>query len=330
MNCRTCVATGVIKCTTCNGVGFKTNIMTLSAEAIPYFEYDPKTIPKNAADRIETSAPALAAQGQIKIKGRIADDKEGALGACYEVSFPCGDMEMRIGSHDVKAQLFGYDAHISGLPNLLDKLVGEPVRSLEDALAGSASVADTIKNATRYKLIGQAFLLTQKTSPRKTLGKLMQIYDIGLSPAMAEKITSLAYASTSQITRKPRLLGFAAGMAIFAFAMMAYYLSPARNALGSLVPAGAFDVVFELLPIAAGGFFITHAVRRAGAKSVQTALGHLVKDEMKGKLLARAQSLSIFAYVASAALCFALMQMSIMAGASAPKWYQSLASLLSQ
>ncbi len=328
MNCRTCTATGVIKCTTCNGIGFKTNIMTLSAQAIPYFEYDPKTMPKNAADAIEMSAPALAAQSQIKIKGRIADDKEGALGACYEVSFPCGEMAFRIGSHDVKAQLFGYDAQLTGLPNLLDKMVGESVRTLEEAVAGAGSVADTIQKATRYKIIGQAFLLSQKTSVKKVTAKLLQLYDVGLSPALAEKISTLAYAATSQITRKPRFIGFGMGVGVFTLFMAAYYLLPVRSTLGSFMPHNFIDIVLEIIPIVAGGFFITHMVRRAGAKSVQTALGHLVKDEMKGKLMARAQSLSILAYVASAGVCIVMLELSIVKGDSAPYWYQSLKSVI--
>lgn len=327
MNCRTCNGIGAAKCVTCHGVGFKSNVLTLNAEAMTYFEYDPKSMPKNAADMIELHGAELAAKNVIKIKGRMADDKENALGASYEVEFPCGELVFKIGDIEAKAQLFGYNHTLSGMPNLLDKMLGASVRELEDAAHDLGSVAEKIKNATRYKIMAQAFLMTQKSSPKKVYAQLLKLYDVGLSTAMAEKIAILTHTTTSKITKKPRYIGLGWGiLGTIIFATL-YYLLPIRSFLGVYFPASPADIILDFLPILLGGVITTFSIQRTGAKSVQTALGHLVKEEAKQKLVAKAESLGVLGYILAGFVCLVVLEMSILMGTTPPFWIQSIKSL---
>ena len=268
MSCRTCNATGVMKCQTCAGQGWKTHTLTMVAQALTYFEYDGKSIPKAAADLIETQGAALVLQKKIKVKGRVADEKENVLGANYEVEFPFGDIVFALGKNEAKANLFGYKGDLINFPAILDKILLRPVEDLEAAARDIGDVAATIKNATRYRVIAQGFLSASKTSAKKTADHLMKLYDIGLSQGMAEKIALLADQTTARITRKPRYYGLAAGLALSAIVSAFYYMAPVRTIIASQLPSVKLDFILDLLPLTLGGILTTIAIQKAGAGAV--------------------------------------------------------------
>lgn len=324
MGCRLCNQTGQTKCGTCNGIGYKSNVLTLAAEAMAQFEYDAPSIPKHAADAIETHGPALASTHAIKLKGRVADERETVLGASYEVTFPAGEMVFDIGGTDVKAQMFGYKAALTGLPHLLDKLLGPSVRDLEETAKDGESVAKTIKAATRYKILARAFLMTQKLSPKKVADQLAHHYDVGISAAMIEKIAHLANQTSAKISEKPRYVGLGLGLLATAVLCGLYYLTPLRHMLGSMLPNPALDIILDIFPIVLCGVLTTYAIRYAGAKSIQTAIGHLVPADKRKTITARAQTLGVWGYVGAAIVCLILMECSTLMGYAKPHWVQMI------
>ncbi len=328
MGCRVCTQTGQVKCVTCNGVGYKTNILLLLAEAMPTFSYDPKSIPKNAADAIEMNGSKLAQDGSLKIEGRIADDAEKVLGASYEVTFPCGKMLFDIAGVEIKSQLFGYNAVLTGMPNHLDKLLGQALRNLEEALTGHQNLIGEIKAATRYKLLAKTFLLAQQTSPRKALQTLSKQYDAGVSSAFLEKSVKLAVAASSKITQAPRYKGLASGLAASAALLCGYYFSPVRAALGAYLPSSPVDIVLDIVPAILCGALTTFVIRYTGASAIRTALGHLVNDEKRKKLMARAQGLGLWGYAGAFLLTLLLVEISVALGGYMPNWQGALKTML--
>jgi len=324
MPCRTCNATGHTRCPTCNGQGWKSHVLMLAAQALTYFEYDPKSLPKGAADMIEMHGANLAGDGRITLKGRIADDRENVLGASYEVDFPYGEIVFSIGKKEVKANMFGHKAEITEFPLILDKILAPAVEDLEDAAADVGSVAGKIKGATRYRLIAQAFLTVSRSNVKKTAAFLMKTYDIGLSQGMAEKIAVLADSTTAHITRKPRYHGLFMGLAAISVMMGVYYLLPVRAALSGILPNVKFDAVLDILPIILGCVFTTMAIQMAAAGAMQKALGHLSAKDQKKPPQAKAGNLGLWGYAGVVILALLMIEATVHKGAQTPFWYGSL------
>lgn len=327
MPCRTCSATGVMKCQTCAGQGWKSHVITLKAQGLTYFEYDAKSVPKGAADSIETNAVRLAHEKIIKIKGRVADDKENALGASYEVSFPYGEIEFTLGKKDIKINLFGYKAELVEFPNILDKLLAPMVAELEDAANNKGDVAKTIQKATRFRLIAQAFLLTHKLSNKKTAAQLLKTFDIGLSIGLAERLAYLADATSSLITRKPRYYGLGLGLLLMAFVNALYYLLPVRSSLASALPTIKIDFILDILPVILGGLATTLTIQLMAAGAIRKALGHLTSKDKKSTLMPKAKSIGWWGYGGALVITLGMIELSALRG-NAPHWYEFLSKMV--
>lgn len=323
MNCRMCNATGHMKCPTCAGQGWKSHILSLSAQALTYFEYDGKSVPKGAADMIETQASTLVAQGRIKVTGRVADDKENVLGANYEVEFPYGDLIFAIGKKEVKTGVFGLKGELVNFPAVLDRIVASAVEGLEEAARDVGDVAGKIRAATRYRVIAQGFLTASRTSAKKTVEHLMKIYDIGLSESMAEKIALLADQTTARITRKPRYYGLTGGLVLVAALDCAYYLLPVRSKIAGYLPSAKFDFVLDILPLILGGIITTVSIQLAASGAIKKALGHLNNKNQKGSSIAsKAGASGWIGWAGSLLILLAVMEYAATSEGAAPYWYE--------
>lgn len=322
MQCRTCNATGAMKCQTCAGQGWKTHTISLSAQGLTYFEYDPKSLPKGAADMIEMHGAALATSGKLKILGRVADEKENVLGANYEVSFPYGEIVFQIGKKEAKTHLFGFQGDLIEFPFLLDKILGNTVGELEAAANDVGSVASSIQKATRYRVIAQAYLAALRLPVKKAVAALMKNYDIALSPGMAERLIALAEQTSSRITRKPRYYGLAAGLILVAILNAVYYLLPVRAQLAAMLPSPAFDIILDLPIPVIGGIICGLAIRRAGSRAINRALGHLLPKGQKTTLVPRARTSGIWGYAGAALLTLVMMEIAASMQTGSPYWYE--------
>lgn len=333
MPCRTCNASGISTCTTCGARGYKSFVLNLKAQALTYFEYDAKAMPKNAADAVEMYGSALVANNTIKVKGRLADEKENALGANYEIEFPAGDIIFQFKDREIKAQLFGYHAKITGMPNILDKILTPVMLELKEAVNDVGSVANKIKKATRYKLIGQAYLLLQKTNQKNAVRHIKKLYDVGLSGAMAQNIITLAYATTARITKKPRIIGLIIGLGVTSILTALYYALPARAAIVSKVSNPWAEVILEIIldvvPIFIGGILTTFFIQKTAAKSIQTALGHLVPDNQKHKLVANTMGLGLWSYIGAAVVSMMVLITFSFITKTSPSWFLVITNLIS-
>jgi hypothetical protein len=328
MPCRVCAATGTSTCAACGGQGAKTHVLNLTAQALTYFEYDGKSIPKGAADMIETQGAAMAQDGRIQVKGRIADEKENVLGANYEVAFSFGEITFALGKKEVKAQIFGEKGDIVQFPLVLDKMMAAPVAELEEAARDVGSVAAKIKSATRYRLIAQAFLASGRMREDKVAAYLLKLYDIGLSAGMAQKIAHLADATTAQITKKPRWYGFALGLGLSTLLVCAIYLSGMRVIVAGYLPDARFDIVIDIIPLVLGGVATGAAVQMSAAGAMKKALGHLLAKGGVLPALHKAGGTAIWAYPALTIFLLALLEYMARTGKPVPFWFGTLRGLI--
>lgn len=331
MSCQGCQATGQTNCQTCGGQGWKTHVLSLAAQGVTYFEYDAKSVPKGAADIIETQGAWLAQQGVIKIDGQMVDTKENSLGASYTVTFPYGDITFQIGKREAKAHIFGYKGRLTEFPHLLDKILSNPVEDLESASTDRGDVANQIRKATRYRLIAQAYLGVMKRREDYVVKSLLKIYDIGLGEVMAEKIVHLARTTLSHITKKPRSFGLAYGVLATVAMMAAYYLLPVRSSIASVLPDQRLDFVLDILPIVLSGFISTNIVRLQAVSAVRTALGHLIKNKADNdKLIPPAGHFAWIGYVIAAVIAIIVIEITRETGGSVPYWYKAIVDMVAQ
>jgi hypothetical protein len=327
MQCRTCSGHGTSKCSTCSGQGMRSHVIGLSASAMTYFEYDGKSIPQGAAHMIEAEGSNLVPSGKVKLEPRMADDKENAIGASYEVTFPFGEIEFSIGKKDFHAGVFGYKTDFVNLPNILDKLVQKGVEELEEAAGDVGSVSEKIRRATRYRLIAQAFLYAIKTDPDKGIPLLLKKYDAGLSHSMAEKIILLAENAIAKISRKPRIQGFIIGFGISAIFTAAYYFAPIRSSLAAFLPNQHFDAIFEIVPVVFAGIVTPIIIRIMAAGSVRNALGHLLPDTEKKTLVPKTGKAGLIGYGAGFIFMVIAVAIAGITEQDAPWWFYFLKSL---
>jgi hypothetical protein len=328
MACRGCKGTGHSQCLACQGRGNRTHMLSLSAQALTYFEYDPKTIPKVAADIIETHAGKLVQTNSIKIDGRVADDKENALGASYEVNFPAGDIIFMIGGKEFKCGIFGYRAELHDFPLVLDKLLQRPIEDLEEAANNMGSVADKIRNTSKFRIIAQAFLLTAKTSAEKAAAYLEKKYDIGLSHGTALKIATLAEQATMHITRKPRYYGFAAGIAVSALLMGLYYNLGLRSLIVGHLPDPRFDIILDVMPLLLSGILATMCIKISAGQAMRKALGHLFPPQQKKNISFKAGALGPLEYAFALPIMIFMIEIAHTQGTPLPYWYNLIRGLI--
>jgi hypothetical protein len=233
-----------------------------------------------------------------------------------------------VGGTEIKSQLFGYNATLTGMPNHLDKLLGASLRNLEDAAAGHNNLVAEVRAATRYKLLAKTFLLVQQTSSRKALQNLTKQYDVGVSAAFLEKCIKLAVLTSGIITQTPRYRGLAYGLVASTALLFAYYFSPVRAMLGSYAPSTPVDVVLDVVPAILCGAITTYTIRYTGASAIRTAIGHLVSDDKRKKLMARAQTLGLWGYGGAALLSLILIEASVSMGRYVPHWQAALKTIL--
>ncbi len=328
MPCRTCHGHGTSKCASCGGQGWRSHIITLMAGAITYFEYDAKSIPQHAAHMIEAAGAALVKDQKIRLEGRAADDKENAVGANYEVTFPYGDITFALGKKEIACGVFGYKADLVNFPMILEKMVQRGIDDLEEAAAGSGSVGAKIKSATRYRLIAQGVLYAARTTPQKASGLLLKKYDAGLSQSAADHIVTLAETAIARITKKPRQRGLALGIAINAALSAVYFATPVRAFITRLLPDIKFDILIDFIPLLLGGTITLMSVRTMAAGSVQNALGHLVPDSQKKTLIPKAGQAPQIGYAAALILTPVMIELGRALGNATPYWYQYLLGFL--
>lgn len=329
MRCRTCAGSGQMKCPSCEGQGWKSHILSLSVHAMTYFQYDAKSVPKGAADVIETGATSLAAEKKVRIEGRAAEGKDNSnvLGASYEVHFPYGEVTFQIGGRDVTGGVFGYKADLVNMPTFLDRLIFRGVEELEEAAKDAGSVSAKIRMATKYRLIAHGFLLASKTNVPKAKAMLMKKYDVGLSESMAEKIVTLADRSMAQVTKKPRMIGMAAGLG-GAFVISAlYYLAPVRSLIAAYMPDPRFDIVLDIVPIVLGGILTNFAIQKIASKSVHSAIGHLIPPQKKKELTPKLGNSAWIGYIASILFALVMMTFAMMMAKPVPYWFQLFTGL---
>lgn len=327
MQCRTCNGMGIFKCGTCGGQGWKTHILTLSPQATTYFDYERDKAPMEVADVMENHGTEYLLAQKLKVRGRIADDKENVLGASYEVEFPFGEIVFALGKKQVKANLFGYQSDLPHFPYILDKMLLLTVEELEEAANDVGSVAAKIQKATRYRLMAQAFLTASKTTPKKTAAYLLKQYDIGLSVGMAEKIAKLAEETTSRITRKPRYYGLLAGLVLYGALASGFYLYGGRESIAAYLPNERFDFVFDVMAIILGCFITTTSIQMFGANAIRKALGHLSSKGQKSNLTPQTRTSGKWGYAGVFAITLTLLELAAQSG-TASFWYRFIREMI--
>lgn len=309
--------------------GVFSHITHLSAQGLTYFEFDRSPLPPAVANLVDKEAPALVVNGHIQVSSEAADAKNGALGLSYEMLFPYGEIIFSLRKKRLKAHLFGYKARLLDLPPFLNSLIAPGLRELEAAAVGQGNVAGKIKKASRYRLLGLALVNAAQSSTRKTTNILRQKYPIGLKKGTLTKITDDAARATAHITRKPRYYGLAAGLVLTGLLYALYYLGPVQGLLAPYIPNKNLSAAMDGMLVVIGCVLTTFSIQMSARKALRDAIGHLVPDPQRKKLVPRTHSSRWIGYAGSVALYFIVIEVAAhVEGAAPPVWYGALRNML--
>jgi len=327
--CRQCRATGYMNCSSCSGAGVFNHVTHLSGQALTYFEFDRSAIPPSVIDLIDKDAPALVTNGHIQVSSEAADTSNGALGLSYDMRFPYGEIEFNLRKKPLKAHLFGYKSRLLDLPPFLSALIAPGLKELEQAASGQGNVAEKIKRASRYRILGLALLSAAQNSTRKTTETLHRKYPAGIQKDTLTKITNFAERATAHITRKPRLYGLAAGLVLVTLLYALYYLGPGRALIAPHIQNENLHIIIDLMLIFIGGTLTTFSIQMSARKALHDTIGHLVPEKQRKKLVPRTHSSGWIGYAGSLTLYFIMIGITVhKASANTPVWYSTIRSMV--
>lgn len=329
--CRQCKGTGHSQCTSCGGSGWFTHVVHLATQAVTYFDYDRSTLPPDVIKILDSDCAGLAKRGDVHVTAHVAENKKNALGLEYDVQFPYGEVVFTIGKKPLKARIFGYNATLLDMPPFLEKLIARGYSELEAAAAGAGSVSRRLRRAGRFKLLAMALLAGAQSSPKKAAALLLRKYPLGLSPEAAYTIAELADKATAKITRKPRYVGLALGLAVVAGLYAFYYIGPGRGLIAPMIGDARLNIIIDLMLVVIGGTLTTLSIQLAAKTALHEAIGHLAPAKERRKLLPKTRSSGWWGYAGGGAIYWIMIEATAhLAGPNTPAWYAALRRIVLQ
>jgi hypothetical protein len=237
IQCNLCKAQGILKCKTCNGQGAQTNIISSNTTAQCSFDFDAQKMSAKTAALVKDLGAKLA--GHAKISLAKPDDEEedekNEMALFFNVKLPEGTAEFAIKDRSIKAYLFGIKGTIKDIPNFLDGQLSPGIESLKKAADGQGNINENLQASLKYKTLKQAVTLAARYKAKKAIHALLHYTPIGLSKKTAQKLVEDANAALNNLTKQKRAIAIAAGAVCGLACSAAYFMSPLRGTVMSLL-----------------------------------------------------------------------------------------------
>jgi len=206
----------------------------------------------------------------------------------------------------------------------MDPFLEEPlfpgIRLLDEAARTSGNATDKIKEASRYRAIGEALVLSTRGGHARAFEAFEKRYPFGLRTDTLHKILISADLALKNATKRPRRIGVVIGAALSAIVLSAFYLTPARNYIYPHLPAEiarlALDGILLLLAMALSWM----TIQSTATKALQEAMAHLLPPEKRKKLHPKTGKAGWAGVILAGLIWAAMIPLTAIAGQSAPLW----------
>ena len=296
--CLNCKGDGKVDCQHCNATGWHSVIGTLVVKAKCHFWYDKEALIEG--DKAPEVPPLIDELGPEMVTDKHADIKliedlerlkeldqevkSEEFKIPYKVRLPWGSISFRLKDQVVNGKLFGFHPELVHMDPFLEEPLFPGMRLLDEAARTAGNAADKIKEASRYRAMGEALVLSARSNHARAFEAFEKRYPFGLRIDTMHKILLSADLALKNVTKGPRRIGVVFGAVLSAALMGAFYLTPARDHLYPHLPADA-----ARLAIDGGMLLITMilpwmTIKSAATKALQDAMAHLLPPEKRKKL----------------------------------------------
>lgn len=339
--CKNCKGDGRLNCQSCHTTGWHSVIGSLLVKAKCSFWYDKEALV--AAENAPELPPVIDALGPRMVTEKHADisfiedierlkqlDQEvkpDEYKIPYRVRLPWGNISFRLKDKVVNGKLFGYNPALYHVDPFLEEPLIPGIHKLEEAGRTRGDAVQNIKDASRFRALGEALVLSARMSHGRAFEAYEKRYPFGLRTDTLHNILNSADAALKNVTRRPRQRGVLYS-AILSLALLGgFYLTPVRAQLYAQLAADparlALDAVM-LATVMAASWFVIQA---AATKALHDAMAHLLPPAKRKKLAPKPGRAGYVGGALAFALWLAVVPLTYLLGQSAPLWFERLMAL---
>ena len=338
--CMQCHGKGQIQCTRCNHTGTVSDIRLVSFEAKTHCTFDEEPLPPEVPPIILQMGPNLVIQEHVDIEILRKKEQEEArrehetaekvkdrdqLTVPYYIRLPWGDIGFKIGDgEEMRGKLFGLHPKILNLPAFLEGPVAPGLESIAQAASGAGNTHGHVMKAIKFRVIGDALVAASTMPVKKAMLAMRKKWPLGFRGETTDSMVLYARDAYNNLSKKPAFAGLAAGLAISAGIMTAYFMS-LRYAL-ALHPYAmmALDVVLAL----GCGYLSLAASQLAVRQALLGVFSKILPPEKARKILPRGIKILPYAYGGALVVMLMVVLGLHLTGHTIPFWAEPVTKLL--
>lgn len=281
IQCRICKTKGSTTCTVCNGHAWNSRIYTLEIDAMPSFWYDKDNVQERVGDVIQEMGSKLVEHAKIQAILKTEDDKEHEdkrdfVEIPYIVQLPYAELRYSINSQIYNTMIFGNQHELKYVPYIIDKLIKSPLTRLQEAAENRGNVAEKVQNAAQYRALRLAILAAARMPLAKAAKKVKHEYPHGLQNDTIKTMVTCADQALKNITRRPRQIGFIAGLLLMPLLYGLYFYGGIRPPVVAALQDPVHHLVADFCIFLAGLGTGILAIKLVGKKALVDALKGII------------------------------------------------------
>ena len=342
-SCKNCGGDGKLSCQQCGSTGWHSLIGSLVVKAKCSFWYD-----KEAMIEGDLSAPELPPlidklgvqlfldkhaditliEDLTRLKELDQEAKDKEFKIPYKVRLPWGNVSFRLKDKVINGKLFGLHPELVHVDPFLEEPLFPGLRLLDEAARTPGNAADKIREASRFRAMGEALVLASRMGHNRAFEAFEKRYPFGLKIETLHKILISADLALKNVTRKPRRIGVAIGSALSFIILGAYYLSPLRSYIYPSLPVDAARVALDILLLLVVMALTWLMVQSTATRALQDSMKHLLPPDKCKKLHPKAGIAGNVGIGIAALIWAAMIPLTHIAGQTTPLWFEKILTLL--
>lgn len=281
IQCSVCKTKGSTTCTVCNGHAWNSHIYTLEIEAMPSFWYDEENVQQRVGDVIKELGAKLIDHAKVQAILKTEEDKEyedkrDFVEIPYIVQLPYAELRYSINNQIYNTMIFGNQHELKYVPYLIDKLTKAPLTRLQEAAENRGNVAEKIHKAAQFKVLRLAILAAARMPLAKAAKKVKHDYPHGVHNDTIKAMVTAADLALKNITRKPRRIGFIAGLLLMPVIYALYFYGGLRPPLVAALQDPIHHIVADFCILLTGLGAGILAIKLVSKKALINALKGII------------------------------------------------------
>jgi hypothetical protein len=277
---------------------------------------------------LEQHADIKVIEDVERLKELDQEAKDQEFKIPYKVRLPWGSISFRLKDQVVNGKLFGLHPELVHMDPFLEEPLFPGMRLLDEAARTPGNAADKIKEASRFRAMGEALVLSSRMGHARAFEAYEKRYPFGLKTDTLHKILISADLALKNVTKKPRRMGVIYGTVLSLVLLSAFYLSPARSMLYPAIPVPAGHVVIDILLLLMVMALSWVVIQTTATKALQSAMAHLLPPEKLKRLQPKAGKAGWVGIGLALATWLSMIALTHLAGLSAPVWFEKILSLM--